>query len=183
MLYTLCSQSFMMQKTCPKKVCSKSLSLGLPVVTYEDMNRNVLQAHLKPIHMSLISNGRSIWAEMTSNLHKTDFALCALWTTVQCFLSGFDNVLSEDMEPGSGVLPQQKGNCVGGKIRPNGNGFTQHLGPAGLLVHTVWCDQSVLHEWDTIKINKYQPHTKPTEREEAELVNKWKQGWGQGIQG
>lgn len=51
------------------------------------------------------------------------------------------------------VFSLKKGNCAGGEIRPNGNGFTQHLGTAGLFVHTVWCDQSVLHEWDTIKIN------------------------------
>ncbi|KAG7327675.1 hypothetical protein KOW79_009281 [Hemibagrus wyckioides] len=91
------------RKHAKRRTVASTPDSGLP-----DMNRNVLQAHLKPIR--------------------------------------FDSVLSEDVEPDSGVQPQQKGNCAGGEIRPNGNGFTQHLGTAGLLVHTVWCDQSVLHD-------------------------------------
>ncbi|TSM94667.1 hypothetical protein Baya_8462 [Bagarius yarrelli] len=72
------------------------------------------------------------------------------------------------MESGSGVQAQQKGNCAGAEIRPNGNGFSQHLGTAGPLVHTVW--QELLESTKYFKRVQQMPDNKEDLAITVELI-------------
>lgn len=94
--------------------------------------------------------------------------LCVLYNSIVFPIS-----LWQCSEQGCGTTTKRQLCC--GEIGPNGNSFTQHLGTAGLLVHTVWCDQSWLYEWDTIKINKYKL-TPSLQRGRSWLVTKQNRG-------